>query len=113
MAHELKKLPGDILGWDPPFTYLEYQCIGVWLGNEWNRPSRSDFYLMGIAHEVRTSTGRGPTGMVGLKDVYGVKFSDEPSQTKKTQEELDLENGRLAEAVWCAAFGLKIDQFTE
>jgi hypothetical protein len=67
--------------------------------------------MMGIAHEVRTSTGRGPSGLVNLKETYAVKFSSEVTPNKVSQAEADAENAKLAEAVFCAAFGLNVGEY--
>jgi len=35
-------------------TYREYRTWMIWLEEQWNEPSRTDYYLMQIAREVAT-----------------------------------------------------------
>jgi hypothetical protein len=34
------------MGWDGPMTHRQYRAWEAWLEGEWNRPSRTDHYLM-------------------------------------------------------------------
>lgn len=41
------------MGWPGPMTHRQFKLWRVWLSAEWNRPSRSDHYVMRAAFETR------------------------------------------------------------
>jgi hypothetical protein len=46
LAHSLGKHLHELMGWPGPLTYRQYKTWEAWLEAEWNRPSRTDHYLM-------------------------------------------------------------------
>jgi hypothetical protein len=42
----------DLLGWPGPMTHRQYLAWQAWLDEEWERPNRTDQYLMQVALEV-------------------------------------------------------------
>lgn len=43
-----------LMGWPGPMTHRQFEAWRRWRREDLNRPSRTDFYLMQIACEVRT-----------------------------------------------------------
>lgn len=43
------------MGWDGPLTHRQYLVWQTWLAGEWNKPSRTDHYLMQIAFYILRS----------------------------------------------------------
>ena len=65
-----------------------------WLERQWNEPSRTDFYLMQIAHDVeRANVGN---GKVSDKRIKLVKKAEDKEVKPKTRKEA----GEQARARW-------------
>jgi hypothetical protein len=65
-----------------------------WLDRQWNEPSRTDFYLMQIAHDVeRANVGN---GKVSDKRIKLIKKAEEKEVKPKNRKEA----GELARARW-------------
>ena len=53
----------EIMGWSGPLTHRQFLLWRAWLDEQWNRPSRSDHYLMGVGCEVRRANARNPAAV--------------------------------------------------
>ncbi len=49
IAHELKKQLHEVMGWSGPMTHRQYLALVYWMDLEWDRPNRTDYYLMQVA----------------------------------------------------------------
>lgn len=48
------------MGWPGPMTHRQFLTWHAWLAMEWSRPSRSDYYQMQTACEVRRVLSKKP-----------------------------------------------------
>ncbi len=48
------------MGWEGPITHRQFLTWQAWDAMEWNRPSRTDHYLMGVECEVRRVLSKKP-----------------------------------------------------
>lgn len=48
------------MGWSGPMTHRQYLAWNAWLDDQWNKPDRSDNYLMALTAEVRRVLHRKP-----------------------------------------------------
>jgi hypothetical protein len=53
MACRCGKTLGEYLGWPGPVTHRQHAAMLAWEAEEWNQPSRTDYYLMSLTAEVR------------------------------------------------------------
>ena len=82
-------------------THREFLALDKYLREEWNEPSRSDWYLMQVAAEIRAigqSFSKTPKP-VRLQDLK-IEFKEERRKEKKplTKEE----RAKIAKAIWMA-----------
>lgn len=82
LAHELGVSLHELLDWDGPLTHRQAVAWSAWLGRQWNKPTRADYYAMQTAAEVRlcrrSITGGDPVGLNDLKIPFGVGDSSSP-----------------------------------
>lgn len=96
-----------MLGWPALPTHRQYRTWTVWELGEWNRPSRSDHYVMQLTAEVRRIVGwmnknPGPLSLDKLKISFKSRSSEE--------EPIDVEEiSRRAMAVWRARLRINED----
>lgn len=81
-------------------THREYRLWCDWLSAEWDRPSRTDFYLMQIAAEIKSliMTTAGKTGKISMKDFH-LKFKNAASPQQEPVEH--------SKARWFGMVGMK------
>lgn len=86
-------------------THREYRTWSRWLELEWDKPSRSDWFLMQIAAEIRRVLSKKPK-LIQLKHFF-LKFttgkSDKPIEPEMTKEEAT----RIAKNKWFGLVGYK------
>lgn len=101
------------MGWEGPMTQRHFEVWEAWLDREWNKPNRSDHYLMRVMHEVKYQ-GVKEKPSVSLKERYGIKFefSYGPPPVERSQDEVNTEAARMAESVWCGYLGLQLGEYT-
>lgn len=74
------------MGWPGPMTHRQFLAWRAWLAMEWDRPSRSDHYLMQIASEtIRPHLKKGAKVRPGDYKLSftgtGAKKKERPAQT--------------------------------
>lgn len=52
LAHELKQSLNELMGWSGTMTHRQFIVWKKWLHDEWERPSRSDKYIMRLTYIV-------------------------------------------------------------
>lgn len=93
-----------MLGWPALPTHRQYRTWIVWELGEWNRPSRSDHYIMQLTAEVRRIVGwmnknPGPLSLDKLKITFKNRsVEDEPIDVEETS--------RRSMAIWRARLGI-------
>lgn len=93
----------ECLGWPGPITHRQYEMWQLWLDQQWNKPSRTDHYLMQIAMEVRRPNVKGSKNLK-MKD-FVIKFT---SQDGRVGSKLSKEQATaFSKAKWLSAFGGK------
>lgn len=80
-------------------THRLFAAWTAWLLMEWNRPSRTDQYLMSLTAEVRRILAKHPE-KVKIKD-FLLKFGDGKPPKKLTEEEA----GALSMMKWLGGLG--------
>lgn len=87
------------MGWSGPLTHRQYLAWQAWFDAEWDRPNRTDNYLMSIACEVRRSQSKRPARH--KLEHMRLKFRRKHEQTgPPSQAQIDA-----AKAVWMARVG--------
>lgn len=96
----------EVLGWPGPMTHRQFMAWMEWLESEWNRPSRSDNYLMQIAKEVENVAPRvwGEAGKATTSSKR-LQFEDAPQRAGPTPEQTAKWRASIAKAAWFAATG--------
>lgn len=89
----------EVLGWPGPMTHRQFLVWSAWLDEQWNRPDRTDHYLMQVAAEVR----RGNAG----KKARQVKMQHFLLEFKQVQKEKRKETAAEAKARWLNVVGYK------
>lgn len=51
------------MGWDGPLTHRQFFVWQQWLSDQFEKPSRTDFYLMQVAAEVRKLFNKNPASV--------------------------------------------------
>jgi hypothetical protein len=87
-------------------TYREYLTRLAWLEEQWNAPSRSDYYTMALITVVRQLLAKNPNSITIEK--ARLKFSSAKS-IEQTREEAD----RKSKAYWLPLVGLSLEQSQE
>lgn len=81
-------------------THREYLTWLEWLDQQWDEPSRSDYYLMQIAAEVRR-------GYVASRYARRIRIPDFRLRFQRPRRPRNLrEATRWAKAKWFAALGI-------
>jgi hypothetical protein len=89
------------MGWVGPMTHRQYQVWQEWLDEEINHPSRSDYYMMQVAHAAYG-------GRVDFKKLL-LKFQQPKSLTKEEREKHEATKALMSKSAWFAVLGLKGD----
>ena len=62
----------DLYGWPGPITHRQFVAWLVWLSEEQNRPSRTDYHIMRVAQRVQQVMRKNPNAV--KLDHQQVKF---------------------------------------
>jgi hypothetical protein len=92
LAHGLRKSLNELLGIDLPLTHRQYILWLHWLKEEWNHPSRDNFYLMAVAQKVVQVQVKHPD-LVKLKD-FEITFED-IKPPAEAEEDLNRDHGTI------------------
>jgi hypothetical protein len=84
-----------MLGWGP-LTHREFVTWQAWLDEQWNKPSRTDFYLMRIAYYLLSEPPH---------DLNQMKIPFEKKSIKRRMSK--TEATQMAKNKWLPAVGLK------
>lgn len=66
------------------WTHREFLTRLAWLDEQWNRPARSDYYLMRVAQRVQQVLSRSPNS-VGIDD-QRVRFESEAAMRRASED---------------------------
>lgn len=105
VAHELGKTLSELFGWGEPMSHLEFLVWHRWLEQQWQVPSRADWYAMQTAAEirlVRNSFSKNPQA-VRLSSMK-IKFEDARKQLQG--REMSEAEARAYEANFLARIGM-------
>lgn len=107
-------------------THRQYEAWSEWLDEQWNRPDRSDHYVMALVLEVRNLTqvvakalgGKGKADMtfesvkVKFKTKAGPKRREDDRPVEPLPEQERKDKAAISRSVWLRAMkdspGLKI-----
>lgn len=98
------------MGWSGPMTHRQFASWSVYLEEEWNRPDRTDHYLMQVGVEVRRVLSREPNSHK-LDDMRLEFKRPEPEPDPKTAagrrriEELRVEQTKKSQSGWAWLIG--------
>jgi hypothetical protein len=98
------------MGWDGPMTYRQFKVWQAWLREEWNTPTRSDYYLMEIACEVRRVLSSKP-GNIKVEH-FKLEWVTGSQEKELTPEQLDQFSDWVL-AIWAGRFGMPIQGLPE
>lgn len=85
------------MGWSGPVTHRQYLAWQAWDREEWNKPSRTDYYLMQLTLAIYRVNSKTP-GSVRMKDCE-LKFT-------QTQKPSAVSAAKWSKSVWFGALGL-------
>lgn len=103
MAHSLGVLIGDYLAGT---THRQHLTWVEWLEAQWNRPDRTDHYLMQVAAEVTAGRVKRP-GEIKMSR-YVLKFKSRQEARAESEAERKARVDR-SKAFWFGGVGLKPD----
>jgi hypothetical protein len=70
------------MGWRGPMTHRQFLAWQEWLLEDWNRPDKTDHYLMEVACEVRRVLSGNPRNI--RLDHFRLKFGEsKPAMTRE------------------------------
>lgn len=87
--------------------HVEFLVMFQWLQNQWNEPSRGDWYSMQTTAEIRAfrqSFSKHPKAINLRSFKLPFKFSGE--EKEETFETMSPERAKQIEAVWFSRFGI-------
>jgi hypothetical protein len=87
------------MGWKGPVTHWQFIVWQVWLEQEWNKPSRTDHYLMQLNATVRGLVSKDRTSLSDLQ----IKFqlpSDKADEKHKQQSSSSSQEVVLPADFW-------------
>lgn len=87
------------MGWDKPATHRQVLAWDAWLNLQWDRPSRSDWYAMQIAAEVRYVFSQASRPV----DKFRLRFS--AGSETSPREVSDTDYSRSEARKWAVALG--------
>jgi hypothetical protein len=61
----------ELMGWEGPMTHRQFLTWRAWQAEEWNKPSRADYYARQAAGESRRSVMKDPRQAI---DLNGLKI---------------------------------------
>lgn len=85
-------------------THREFLTWQAWIDRQWNRPDRTDFYLMQVACEVRRVLSRKPAGI--KIDDFRLPFGEEGQRELKRQDAEEI--AKQAKQGWAAYLSAKL-----
>lgn len=78
----------DLMGWRGPMTHWQYLIWQAWLRAEWNRPSKDNWYAMGVMCQVARVLSTTPNSIQPAQFKLPFRFPDEePEGPKETAAE--------------------------
>lgn len=86
-------------------SYREYELWRIWLAEEWDNPSLTDYYLMQIACEVRRSFVKHPN-QVKMKEFllgFGQRTKNSTTSTMTTEQ-----YSKMAKGVWVSRMTMPV-----
>lgn len=93
------------MGWLGPMTHRQCLAWTYWLRDEWDRPSRSDWYVMQLNTSLARMFAKNPSS-IEVKH-FKLEFKDESTEhTGPMSEEEAMSHARDSEAIWLGAFGV-------
>ena len=101
------------MGWPGPMTHRQYLLWRVWSQEQWNRPSRSDHYLMAVARELRALPhlvwGEQPpeSTLDDLRVSFTFKSKDGSAEDDETEAELFKEQVEFNKCIVLGILGIK------
>lgn len=102
----------EYMGWPGPTTHRQYLTEVVWDSEEWNRPDRSDHYLMRIAYEVYSIGAALSKGTSRSLDHFKLKFKA-PTPKKVLTRDEQLQQLAWQKAVWLGGTGARVGKGTD
>lgn len=102
------------MGWDGPLTHRQFIVWHAWLNEQFNEPSRTDYYLMQLSCEVRRILNKHPnrvkTDQFKLKFKYKEgKATDIQTREQKIQSTKNLWISRMSAPVTVRENGKVVD----
>lgn len=79
--------------------HRQYLAMHAWLTDQWNKPNRTDWYLMQVAQVVRNKESKSPIGLGMFKIPFEFTAPPDPKEVEKTLLE-------KAKAKWFGFTGL-------
>lgn len=87
-------------------THREYRTWVRWMQDEWNNPSRSDYYLMRISQRLIQTNSKTPDKHTLDEQKIPFGFGEKQDEPAQPKSRLSLITD-FAKARWCALVGLK------
>ena len=84
------------MGWPGPMTRRQFLAWRAWLDSQWNRPSRTDNYVMQVAAEIRRGHVKRPRSV--KHEHFELQFK--VSGKKPRHEQLPEQKAALSKGKW-------------
>ena len=94
LAHELGMHLHDLMGWLGPMTHRQFVVWEEWLGEQWDKPNRTDHYIM------KAGAMAGRVREIDLNKIK-IQFKQSLSKPAKPPREMTLaEADRASKERW-------------
>lgn len=102
LAQSLNKNLYEVMGWKGPLTHRQFLMWNHWYHNDFNNPSRTDFYLMQIAQEIVRGRVKHPRSV--KLESFKLEFKTkkkQPTDNKYRLQASDKERAQFDQWVSC------------
>lgn len=94
-------------------TNRQYLMLIAWINEQWNKPSRSDHYVMQVAEEVVNSRPRKRGSKPRPKlETYKIPFKSVVKQPVADPEQFKLLKNNLSKAKWIGSMTMPVTVVT-
>lgn len=92
-------------------THRQYRLWLAWLDQQWERPDRTDYYLMQIAAEVRKVLAKNRKQIeiehFGIPSTFWDRLFKRKPATPPEQQKVSKAQAAISKATWFAFLGVK------
>ena len=88
-------------------SYMEYRAWCIRIQDEWNRPSRTDYYLMRVAYEISCLFQKSRPKMDFKRFIIKFVFDKRKNVTEQDRQDTIRNKTAIAKSIWKHRIGKK------